>query len=129
VGSIPIAETMMPRLFGPTASKELRARWLEIMTATPAEGIVAALGAMARRPDSFSTLTSMTCPVLIVAGEDDRLTTPEDARRMQEAAKNSRLEVISGSGHMSPVERPEAFLDALRGFLHELPPQDGGDVG
>jgi len=123
-GSIAVAEAMIPRLFGPQAPKELRTRWLEIMAASAPEGIVAALTAMAERPDSFSTLASMNCPVLIIAGEDDALTPPEDARQMQQAAPNSRLEILSGTGHMSPVERPGPFLDALRRFLEELPRQD-----
>ena len=120
-GSITVAETMMLRLFGPQAPKALRDRWREIIAATKPEGIAAALEAMAQRADSSSTLASMTCPVLIVAGEDDTLTPPEVARRMQQAASTARLEILSGAGHMSPVERPEAFLDALRPFLEGLP--------
>jgi pimeloyl-ACP methyl ester carboxylesterase len=61
---------------------------------------------------------------LIVAGEDDLLTPPEDARRMRQAAPISRIEILSRSGHMGPVERPEAFLDAVTRFLSELPRQD-----
>lgn len=119
-GSAAVGRAMLPRLFGPRASTALRARWLEIMAATRPEGIVAALGAMAQRPDSFPTLASMTCPVLIVAGEDDILTPPGDARRMHETAPCSRLEIIPGAGHMSPVERPEPFLAVLGRFLEAL---------
>jgi pimeloyl-ACP methyl ester carboxylesterase len=123
-GSAAVAEQMLPRLFGPRASAELRSRWTRIMSAMSPEGIVAALGAMAGRPDSFPTLASVRCPVLIVAGEDDTLTPPDDARRMHEAAAGSRLAVIPGAGHMSPVERPDAFLEALTRFLADLPERD-----
>jgi len=119
-GSVAVAEAMMPRLFSPHASQELRTRWLEIMAATNPEGIAAALEAMAARPESLSTLVSMSCPVLIIAGEDDTLTPPDDARRMYQAAPDARLEMLSGAGHMSPVERPEPFLEALSGFLEDL---------
>lgn len=47
------------------------------MTAKQPTGIVAALEAIAERPESLSTLASMTCPVLIIAGEDDTLTPPK----------------------------------------------------
>jgi 3-oxoadipate enol-lactonase len=76
--------------------------------------------------ESFATLASMDCPVLIVAGEDDLLTPPGDAIRMQRAAPGSRIEILAGAGHMGPVERPEAFLDALARFLSDLPRQDQG---
>jgi pimeloyl-ACP methyl ester carboxylesterase len=123
-GSVTIAEAMMPRLFGPRAPVELRTRWIEIMAATKPEGIVAALEVMAQRPDSFPTLASIICPILIITGEDDTLTPPGDAKRMQQAA-NARLEILSGAGHMSPVERPGTFIEVLRRFLNELPRQDG----
>jgi len=120
-GNAPVVENMIPRLFGPRASRQLRNEWHGILAATRPEGIVAALEAMAERPDSFPTLASVTCPVLIVAGEEDTLTPLTDARRMQKAAPHSQLEVIPGSGHMSPVENSAAFLAVLRRFLEELP--------
>ncbi len=123
-GSILVAEAMLPRLFGPEAPEELRQRWLGIMSATAPEGIAAALEAMATRPDSFDTLASTSCPVQIIGGEDDILTPPKDAIRMQDVAPDARLEILSGSGHMSPVERPELFLTVLQRFLEELPGQD-----
>jgi 3-oxoadipate enol-lactonase len=119
-GSGAVAESMLPRLFGPRASPQLRDRWRRIMATADPVGIVAALGAMAERPDSFSTLAALTCPVLIVAGDEDALTPLEGARQMQRAAPHSRLEVIPRSGHMSPVENPERFLEVLRRFLEEI---------
>jgi len=123
-GSAVVAEAMLPKLFGSRSSKELRDRWFNIMADTKPEGVAAALGAMADRPDSFPTLAGVTCPVLIVAGEDDVLTPLEDARRMHEAAAGSHLAVLPGAGHMSPVERPDEFLDALTRFLAGLAPLD-----
>lgn len=124
-GSAPVVEAMLPRLFGASASQKLRGEWREIMAATNPQGIAAALVAMAERPDSFSTLASMTCPVLIVAGDEDVLTSLDDAKAMQKAAPHSQLEVVPGAGHMSPVENPEAFLAILRRYLNELPKTPG----
>jgi len=123
-GSAVVARAMIPKLFGPQAPNDLRARWREILAATEPVGVIAALEALAVRPDSFATLASMSCPALIVAGENDAITPPEDARRMKQAARTSRLEVLAGAGHMAPVERPELFLAALRSFVDELPRQD-----
>ena len=123
-GSAAVAEAMVSRLFSPHAPKALRIRWLEIMAATNPEGIAAALEAMAGRSESLSTLASMSCPLLIIAGEDDTLTPPDDARRMHHAAPDARLEMLSGAGHMSPVEHPEPFLEALCRFLEKLARED-----
>lgn len=119
-GSGVVAEGMMGKLFAPDASGELRERWRGIMAATPAEGVAAALRAMAERPDSFDTLRRLDRPVLVVAGEEDAVIPVEDARRMQEAVRDARLEIISGAGHLTPVEQPERFVAALRGFLDTL---------
>lgn len=116
-----VADGMLPKLFGPDAGDDLRERWRAIMAATPAEGAAGALLAMADRPDSFPTLAALTCPVLVVAGEHDAITPPADATRMRDAARSATLETIAGAGHMSAVEEPRAFLDALRRFLAGLP--------
>lgn len=116
-GSAGIADGLVEKLFSPAASAGLRERWRAIMAATPPEGVAAALRAMAARPDSFATLRDLRAPVLVVVGEDDAITPPADARRMHEAAPRSRLEVIPGAGHMTPVEQPDRFTSLLREFL------------
>lgn len=115
-----VAEGMLGKLFAPGVSDELRERWRAIMAATPPEGVAAALRAMAERPDSFDTLRRLDRPVLVIAGEEDAVVPVEDARRMQEAAWDARLEVIPGAGHLTPVEQPERFVAALRDFLDTL---------
>jgi proline iminopeptidase len=56
-------------------------------------------------------------PTLVVVGEHDRTTTPRAARALHEGIAGSELFVIPGTGHMSFVEAPETYLDAVRGFL------------
>lgn len=119
-GSALVAGEMERRLFGISASPELRARWREIMASTPPAGVAAALRAMADRPDSMSTLAALDRPVLIVVGAEDSITPLGEAQRMYRAHPSATLEVISGAGHMTPVERPTAFVAALRRFLSRL---------
>jgi pimeloyl-ACP methyl ester carboxylesterase len=116
-GAPVVAEAMLPKLFSPDTPESLRAHWRALMAATPAEGVAAALEAMAAREDSFGTLRRLTCPVMIVAGADDVITPPDDSRRMHEATPGSRLVILVGTGHMSAAEAPERFADTLRGFL------------
>lgn len=119
-GSAGLAAELAEKLFAPSAPAALRERWRSIMAATPPEGVAAALRAMARRPDSFATLRELAVPLLVVVGEHDAITPPDDARRMHGAAADSRLEVVPDAGHMTPVERPERFAALLSEFLGEL---------
>jgi 3-oxoadipate enol-lactonase len=119
-GSGAVAEGMVDRLFAPSAPAQLRRRWLKRMAATPPEGVVAALHAMAERRDSRPTLRRTDRPVLVVVGTEDVITPPSETRKMAEAARGARLRVIPGAGHMLPAERPVELAAALREFARAL---------
>lgn len=116
-GSGGVADEMARLLFAAGADPELRAEWRAIMAATPPAGVAAALHAMAERPDSSATLAALDVPVLIVVGEEDALTPPEEARHMQSLSPGAVLKIVPGAGHMTPVERPAEFAAMLRNFV------------
>jgi proline iminopeptidase len=68
--------------------------------------------------DFRAGLAAVSRPTLIVVGEHDRTTTPRAARVLHEGMPGSELVTIGDAGHMSFVEEQEAYLDAVRGFLH-----------
>jgi 3-oxoadipate enol-lactonase len=72
---------------------------------------------MAARPDSSPLLAGIGVDTLVLAGSQDAITPPEEAERMAAAIPGARLEVIEGAGHLSNLERWEAFNAALAGFL------------
>jgi pimeloyl-ACP methyl ester carboxylesterase len=114
-----IVEPMVGRLLAPHSATEfhisdpVRGR---IRRAT-AEGVAAAQEAMAGRPDSTALLGSISVPTLVVVGAQDALTPPEEARRMADAIPGARIEVIDDAGHLSNLERWDAFNAALARFL------------
>src|SRR5215208_211447 len=55
---------------------------------------------------------------LILVGRDDFVCPPSQAKIMHEGIPNSQLVVFEKSGHFAHVEEPEAFLDAVRGWLN-----------
>ena len=77
---------------------------------------MASLEGMARRPDRTGLLATISVPTLILVGKEDRLTPPEVAEEMSALVPDSRLVVVPGAGHMTPIEAPEAVTEALRGF-------------
>ena len=60
---------------------------------------------------------TITCPALLVLGNDDIMTQPRAARELQATLKQTRTVNIAGCGHSLMAERPDAVLDALKSFL------------
>lgn len=75
---------------------------------------LAACNAYTRPLDS---LAAITAPVLVVAGSQDKMTSPKVAKAVLAAIPGARLASIEGSGHALMAERPDAVLDALIAFL------------
>lgn len=73
-----------------------------------------ACNAYTRGPES---LTAITTPVLIIAGSQDKMTSPKAAKALLGFIAGARLVSIEGSGHALMAERPDAVLDALRDFI------------
>ena len=72
------------------------------------------------RPDSTATLATISVPTLIVTGDEDTVIPIEDVRALHAAIRGSTLEVISGAGHLSNLERPAAFNHLVSEFLARL---------
>jgi pimeloyl-ACP methyl ester carboxylesterase len=64
-------------------------------------------------------LPEIVCPTLIVWGEEDRVLTVRDAAVYAELIPGSHKVVYADTGHMSQIERPDAFNALLRDFLGE----------
>jgi pimeloyl-ACP methyl ester carboxylesterase len=62
-------------------------------------------------------LQNVRRPTLVIVGEHDRTTSARAARVLHEGIEGSELVVVPNAGHMSFVEDPERYLDAVRGFL------------
>ncbi len=59
-------------------------------------------------------------PALILAGWEDKLTTPAESELSHGRIKGSRLSVIADAGHMIPTEKPAEVNRAIDQFLGEL---------
>ena len=70
--------------------------------------------------DYLPDLHRVSKPTLVIVGEHDRTTTPRAARALHEGIGGSRLVVLPGVGHMSFVETPDPYIDAVRTFLSEV---------
>ncbi len=64
-------------------------------------------------------LQRLSCPTLVVGGEEDRLVPNEMSDRYAEVLPNCRLVRIPGTGHEPCLERPRELADTLLGFIQE----------
>ena len=113
-GVQPIVESMLPKMLTSSAPQEMKDRVREIMMSSSAEGVIAALRAMAARTDSSSLLSSIDVPVLILVGEEDSITPVKDAERMHAAIASSRLVVVPRAAHLACFEKADEVNEAIR---------------
>jgi proline iminopeptidase len=69
--------------------------------------------------DYVPDLYRVSKPTLVIVGEEDRVTTPRAARVLHAGIAGSRLIVLPGVGHMSFVETPDPYIEAVTTFLRE----------
>jgi 3-oxoadipate enol-lactonase len=67
--------------------------------------------------DSYERLPQIGAPTLILTGDDDQVIPGESSDVLHERIPGSRLEVVSGSGHLFFIERPEETVELLESFL------------
>ena len=69
---------------------------------------------------SLPWLGRIRCPALVVAGGEDPLVRPINARLLAALLPNAQLHVIPGAGHLFPMLQPERTAKVLLPFLAEL---------
>ena len=60
--------------------------------------------------------SKIACPTLLVTGDEDAVAPPQSVRMMGEKIAGSRVEVLSGCGHWTPLERPDECVGLLQRF-------------
>ncbi len=115
-----VIDAMLPKLFAPgTADSQPEAveNTKQMMLRQSDEGIIAAIRAMAERPNSTPGLEAINVPTLIITGAEDAIIPAPEADGMMSLISGARHVPIEGGGHVAMVERPDAFNDALKTFI------------
>ena len=73
--------------------------------------------------DQRDLLPRIAVPTLLIWGELDARSPLTVARQFEEAMPDAKLVVIRGAGHVSNLEQPELFNDAVREFCHAHSPR------
>jgi 3-oxoadipate enol-lactonase len=67
--------------------------------------------------DLVPLLHRLNVPTLVVCGEFDQATPPALTRIVAEKIPGARYVELPGCGHCPPLEQPEAFVAAIKGFV------------
>jgi 3-oxoadipate enol-lactonase len=122
-GTATLVEGMLPRMVSQQTLEtkpQVMKRLQKIMLGVSQQGAASAQRGMAARLDATALLTAITVPALVLVGDNDRLTTPEEMSGLARAILQARFVIIPGAGHLPPMENPRAFNRALREFLAVL---------
>jgi 3-oxoadipate enol-lactonase len=119
-GREPFWEELAARLFAPEANAAVVDRARRMALEQPITSLVAVQETIRDRVDSRATLATVDVPVLVLVGEEDRLTPPADSEAMVAALPDARFSRIAGAGHLAPLERPDEVAALIVGFLQEV---------
>ena len=93
----------------------------EMALETGPQAFVRQQRAIMSRRDSRALLPSIEVPVLVLVGDADQLTPPEQAREMADLLPRASLTVVPGCGHLSTLEQPGHVSRAIEAWLGAAP--------
>jgi pimeloyl-ACP methyl ester carboxylesterase len=73
--------------------------------------------AIIARADSRPTLATITCPTLVLTGDEDLAIPNSLSKEMADGIAGAKLVILPQCGHLSQVEQPEATAHALVEWL------------
>ncbi len=112
-----IVDPTMARWFsGPFHETESFHAWRNLFLRTPAEGWTGC-GAAIAGTDFMSSTSGLRLPTLAIAGSDDGSTPPDLVFETADLIPGAQKTLIRNAGHLPCVEQPEAYAEALNGFL------------
>ncbi len=120
----PITNQVMPIMFAqswlsdPLNSDKIKF-WKKELTSNkksihgPVEGVI-------YRKGIESELSNITCPTLILVGDEDVATKPEKAKFIQMGITGAKLHMIPGAGHSSSIEKPKEVNRLIGDWLIDI---------
>jgi len=80
-------------------------------------GYAGQIWAVATDPGSLSWLPSITCPALVVTGDDDPIMPLSNAMLLARRLGDARMHVAAGEGHLLLYDEHNGPMKAIRSFL------------
>jgi len=118
-----VYERMLPKLVSDSAKKknsDLLPKLKRWISSSSTEAIASCLRTLALRDDSTDLLPNISCPSLLVTGEDDGIIASEEMEEMASQIPRSKFISFIKGGHLTAVEDPEKWGSVVSSFLNVL---------
>lgn len=122
-GTGPFFDRMLDTLVGAPAKEhdpDIVHRLCAMMERMEAESAIAVQRALAARPDSRATATTIHVPTAVLAAALDRGSTPTEMRELSNLVPGSSFYLLQEMGHYAPYEQPRLVGALLRRFADEV---------
>ena len=122
-GSSALIENMLPNLISDHTKQynsQLTAELEDVFSKVKPHSAINALRSIAERRDNTDIVGKISISTLLIFGESDKVTTLEDAQKMNQLIPESELTIINNAGHYSNLEQPLKFNEALLDFCNRI---------
>ncbi len=116
-GVRPYADEMLPRLLAPENIVKRGHEVRHMIERTNPDTLVNTIGALAARKDMVEWLRRVQVPTLAIVGEHDVISPVSDSQLIQREIDKAKIAIVPNAGHLSPLENPQAFNEAMFKFL------------
>lgn len=96
-------------VYNPAVKAEVRQMFMRVGP----KAFIAQEEAMLMRDESVSLLSKIACPTVVIYAEHDAIFSREEHQFLVDTIPGATLVSVAGSGHMSPLEQPDAINSIL----------------
>ncbi|MEW4563693.1 alpha/beta fold hydrolase [Bremerella sp. JC770] len=121
MGDVPM--NMLPKLLAESTisqKPDVASTLTEMILRQDPRGVAAAQRGMAQRPNVESWLSEITIPTLVISGQYDVISPPEEMKGFAAQIPGAQFVEIPDAGHMVPMESPAAMCEAVLPFCRDL---------
>jgi 3-oxoadipate enol-lactonase len=116
-----LAGPLVDAMMGPSPHPGARPHAVDVMASVPPATYRAAVRCLVTF-DERAALPQIRVPVLCLAGANDRTAPAAVMERMAGKIPGARYACLEGAGHLANLEVPDAFDQAVLGFLRDVMP-------
>ncbi len=107
----------MDSFYSLTARKSRKPLFAKSKTHWSHEALNEGFGGFLRKFDFVPQLKKIKCPTLVLAGQEDWICRPSQAKIIAEHIPNAQLKIFKDCGHAIAVDAHDKYIKTIKGFL------------
>ncbi len=108
---------LMDPMYSMVSKKKKKPVFAKSKTIWSHEALNQGFGGFLRKFDFIPHLKKITCPTLILAGEQDWICSPNQSKIMAKHIPHSQLKIFKNCGHVIAVDAHKNYINTIKGFL------------